>query len=130
MTCARVEAASAAGVLGIAWLVRLSRAWRELATIAVIGAYVLAVGWQPSVARAGVAGALASLAWLAARPSRSWQALRQTDDRPRHLLNRLARLMGHDSSASTERRYIHLFDKQRTDEAVRQAMASGSAART
>jgi integrase len=35
----------------------------------------------------------------------------------------LAALMGHESSAITERRYIHLFDKQRTDETVRQAMA-------
>jgi integrase len=36
----------------------------------------------------------------------------------------LAALLGHESSAITERRYIHLFDKQRTNEAVRQAMAS------
>jgi integrase len=35
----------------------------------------------------------------------------------------LAALMGHESSAITERRYIHLFDRQRTDDAVRQAMA-------
>ena len=35
----------------------------------------------------------------------------------------LARLMGHESSAITERRYVHLFDKQRTDDAVRQAMS-------
>jgi hypothetical protein len=27
-------------------------------------------------------------------------------------------------SAITERRYVHLFDRQRTDEAVRQSMAS------
>ena len=27
------------------------------------------------------------------------------------------------SSAITERRYVHLFDKQRTDDVVRQAMA-------
>jgi hypothetical protein len=31
--------------------------------------------------------------------------------------------MGHESSAITERRYIHLFDRQRTDETVREAMA-------
>ena len=37
----------------------------------------------------------------------------------------LAALMGHESSTITERRYVHLFDRQRTDEAVRQAMASG-----
>ena len=35
----------------------------------------LAVGWQPSVVRAGVAGALASLAWLAARPRDRWYFL-------------------------------------------------------
>ena len=35
----------------------------------------------------------------------------------------LAKLMGHESSAITERRYIHVFDQQRTDEAVRKAMA-------
>ena len=40
-----------------------------------IGAYVLAVGWQPSVVRAGVAGGLASLAWLTARPRERWHAL-------------------------------------------------------
>jgi len=35
----------------------------------------------------------------------------------------LAKLMGHESSAITERRYVHLFDKQRTDDTVRKAMA-------
>jgi hypothetical protein len=35
----------------------------------------------------------------------------------------LASLMGHESSAITEKRYIHLFDRQRTDDAVRDAMA-------
>jgi integrase len=38
----------------------------------------------------------------------------------------LAALMGHESSTITERRYIHLFDRQRTDDAVRQAMASAT----
>jgi competence protein ComEC len=33
---------------------------------------VLAVGWQPSVVRAGVAGALASIAWLTARDRDRW----------------------------------------------------------
>jgi integrase len=33
----------------------------------------------------------------------------------------LAALMGHESSTITERRYVHLFDRQRTDEAVRRA---------
>ena len=40
-----------------------------------IGGYVLAVGAQPSVVRAGVAGALGSLAWLAARPRDRWYFL-------------------------------------------------------
>jgi integrase len=34
----------------------------------------------------------------------------------------LAALMGHESSTITEKRYVHLFDRQRTDEQVRQAM--------
>jgi integrase len=36
----------------------------------------------------------------------------------------LAALMGHESSTITEKRYIHLFDRQRTDELVRQAMSA------
>jgi competence protein ComEC len=36
---------------------------------------VLAVGWQPSVVRAGVAGGLASLAWLLSRPRDRWHFL-------------------------------------------------------
>ena len=40
-----------------------------------IASYVLAVGFQPSVVRAGIAGALASLAWLAARPRDRWYFL-------------------------------------------------------
>jgi integrase len=35
----------------------------------------------------------------------------------------LAGLMGHESSLITERRYIHLFDAQRTDDLVREAMS-------
>ena len=64
-----------AGIFGVGWLLRLSRVVRELLAIAAIGAYVLAVGWQPSVVRAGVAGILASLAWLAARPRDRWHFL-------------------------------------------------------
>ena len=41
----------------------------------------------------------------------------------------LASLMGHESSTITERRYIHLFDRQRTDEAVRLAMSAAVPAR-
>jgi competence protein ComEC len=65
----------AAGVFGLGWLLRLSRVVRELTAVGVIAAYVLAVGWQPSVARAGVAGALASLAWLTSRPRDRWHFL-------------------------------------------------------
>ena len=36
---------------------------------------MLAVGPQPSVIRAGIAGALASLAWLTGRLRDAWQAL-------------------------------------------------------
>jgi competence protein ComEC len=61
-----------AGVFGLGWLVRAPRMARELLAIVAIAAYVLAVGWQPSVVRAGVAGVLASLAWLAARPRDRW----------------------------------------------------------
>jgi len=62
----------AAGFLGLGWVLRLRRTIRELLTLGAIGAYVLAVGWQPSVVRAAIAGALVSLAWLAARPRDRW----------------------------------------------------------
>ena len=58
-----------------AWLVRLPRLATEIAILLAIGGYVLAVGWQPSVVRAGVAGALASIAWLAARERDPWWLL-------------------------------------------------------
>jgi len=59
-------------VLGGAWLLGLSRFVAELGAVAAIGAYVLAVGAQPSVVRAGVAGVLGSLAWLTARGRDRW----------------------------------------------------------
>ena len=62
----------AAGVALLAWLLRLSRRTTEVLILLAIVAYVLAVGWQPSVVRAGVAGALASIAWLAARDRDRW----------------------------------------------------------
>jgi competence protein ComEC len=62
-------------VLGLAWLLGINRLAAEVATIGVIAAYVLAVGWEPSVVRAGVAGGLASLAWLLARPRDRWHFL-------------------------------------------------------
>jgi competence protein ComEC len=65
----------AAGVLMLAWLLGISRVAGEVGALAAIGGYVLAVGPQPSVIRAGVAGALASLAWLTGRLRDAWQAL-------------------------------------------------------
>jgi competence protein ComEC len=65
----------AGGVYALGWLLRWPKTVRELSILGVIATYVLAVGWQPSVVRAGVAGALASLAWLVARPSDRWHFL-------------------------------------------------------
>jgi competence protein ComEC len=65
----------AGGVLLVAWMLGISRLIAEVAALSAIGAYVIAVGWQPSVVRAGVAGALASLAWLASRPRDRWYFL-------------------------------------------------------
>jgi competence protein ComEC len=63
------------GVLGAAWLLGVPRLAAEVAVLVAIAGYVLAVGWQPSVVRAGVAGGLASLAWLASRPRDRWHFL-------------------------------------------------------
>ena len=65
----------ALSVVGLAWLVGIPRLAAEVVAIAAIAAYVLAVGWQPSVVRAGVAGGLASLAWLLSRPRDRWHFL-------------------------------------------------------
>ena len=65
----------AGGAILLGYLVGLSRFVGQLAALTAIGGYVVAVGWQPSVVRAGVAGALASLAWLASRPSDRWYFL-------------------------------------------------------
>ncbi len=65
----------AAGVLGLAWLLRVPRWLGELGALAGIGSYVLAVGAQLSVIRAGIAGALGSLAWLSARQRDRWHFL-------------------------------------------------------
>ncbi len=59
----------------LAWLLGVSRWVGEIGALASIGAYVLAVGPQASVIRAGIAGALASLAWLTGRLRDAWQAL-------------------------------------------------------
>jgi competence protein ComEC len=60
------------GVLGLAWLLGVPRVAAQISALGAIGAYTLAVGWQPSVVRATVAGGLASLAWLASRPHDRW----------------------------------------------------------
>jgi competence protein ComEC len=64
-----------AGMILLAWALHLPRWVGQLGALAAVGGYVLAVGWQPSVVRAGVAGGLASLAWLASRPSDRWYFL-------------------------------------------------------
>jgi len=56
----------AGGVLAVAWFLGVP--------LVVLG-YALAVGWQPSVVRATVAGLLVSLAWIASRPRDRWHAL-------------------------------------------------------
>jgi competence protein ComEC len=63
------------GTLLAAWAIGLPRWAGEVAALASVGAYVMAVGFQPSVVRAGIAGALASLAWLASRPRDRWYFL-------------------------------------------------------
>ncbi len=65
----------AAGVIVSAWVLGVSRLVAELIALAAIAAYVLAVGAQPSVVRAGVAGGLCSLAWLTARAADRWHVL-------------------------------------------------------
>jgi competence protein ComEC len=55
------------GTLSLAFALGVSRLAAEFCALAAIGAYVLAVGPQPSVLRAGIAGALGSLAWLTGR---------------------------------------------------------------
>ena len=66
---------TAIGVVMVARIVGVGRLLGEAVAILVILAYALAVGWQPSVVRAAVAGSLASLAWIAARPRDRWHAL-------------------------------------------------------
>jgi competence protein ComEC len=64
-----------AGMLLLAWALGLPRWAGEVGAILAVGGYVAAVGWQPSVVRAGIAGGLASLAWLASRPRDRWYFL-------------------------------------------------------
>jgi competence protein ComEC len=64
-----------AGVLTLAWIFGIARWVAELGALAAVCGYLMAVGWQPSVVRAGVAGGLASLAWLAGRSRDRWYFL-------------------------------------------------------
>ena len=65
----------AIGALMLAWLLGIPRWLGQVGALASIGGYVLAVGAQPSVVRAGVAGALGSVAWLTARSTDRWYFL-------------------------------------------------------
>jgi ComEC/Rec2-related protein len=65
----------AGGALMLAWLLGIPRWLGEFGALLSMGGYVLAVGPQPSVLRAGVAGALGSLAWLTARATDRWYFL-------------------------------------------------------
>ena len=65
----------AGSALLLAWVAGIPRLLAELGALMAICAYVLAVGAQPSVIRAGVAGALGSLAWLTARAADRWHLL-------------------------------------------------------
>ncbi len=65
----------AGGALLVAWLLGVSRMLAEVAALLSILGYVLAVGAQPSVVRAGIVGALGSLAWLTARARDRWYFL-------------------------------------------------------
>lgn len=65
----------AGGVLVLAWLLGIPRLVAQIGALAAISGYVLAVGAQPSVVRAGIAGALGSLAWLSSRVADRWHLL-------------------------------------------------------
>jgi competence protein ComEC len=65
----------AAGALAVVWLLGLARVVGHVCALATVGAYVLAVGAQPSVVRAGIAGVLTSLAWLSGRLTDRWHFL-------------------------------------------------------
>ncbi|HVR12695.1 MAG TPA: ComEC/Rec2 family competence protein, partial [Gaiellaceae bacterium] len=65
----------AGGALLLAGALGLPRLFGEIGALAGIASYVLAVGAQPSVIRAGVVGALGSLAWIAARQRDRWHFL-------------------------------------------------------
>jgi competence protein ComEC len=68
-------AITAVGMVWVARLAGIGRLAGEGLAIVVVLAYALAVGWQPSVVRAAVAGILASLGWITARPRDRWHAM-------------------------------------------------------
>src|SRR5579871_638695 len=68
-------AAIAGSVVALAFLAGLGRLVAEVAALAAVASYALAVGLHPSVVRAAVMAGLGSLAWLAARQRDRWQAL-------------------------------------------------------
>jgi competence protein ComEC len=65
----------AGGTSMLALALGVSRLVAESLALLAIGGYVLAVGPQPSVLRAGIAGALGCLAWLSGRERDRWHAL-------------------------------------------------------
>lgn len=65
----------ALGTLWVAFLAGVPRLAAEVGVLVSIGGYVLAVGAQPSVLRAGITGALGSLAWLTGRQRDARHAL-------------------------------------------------------
>jgi competence protein ComEC len=65
----------ATGVLALAAALGIGRVWGHVGALAAIGAYVLAVGPQPSVIRAAIAGAAVSFAWLVGRLRDAWHLL-------------------------------------------------------
>lgn len=73
--CLAVDGLKVATVAAGALALFRRRMIGHLAALAAVGAYVLAVGFHPSVVRAAVAVALASLAWLSARERDRWHAM-------------------------------------------------------
>jgi competence protein ComEC len=61
-----------AAVLVLVWVAGGTRVGGHVGALAAVVAYVGLVGPSPSVVRAGVAGVLASAAWLLSRPSDPW----------------------------------------------------------
>jgi competence protein ComEC len=65
----------ALGTLWLALLLGVPRLPAEVFVLVAIGGYVMAVGAQPSVVRAGIGGGLGSLAWLTGRQRDALHAL-------------------------------------------------------